>query len=223
MTKPLANPIAAAGMRFAGACRFLFWTGWLAWTLAAVGVLYGEFVLRSPDPLNGYFFEALGCMVGWLIALYLADNLAMRVYRRSWRRLMQGALAPVALEQQVVERIRAELATDPLLRWFKPPRSRDVAGQLMTAALWWQAYEAPEGSGRWQRYGEWFIDALAGYLPLAAGVLTLVLWPTWKGSGAAAFLVGCGLATLGWSAIRLAARRQAIVDYFTAWRMESEG
>lgn len=205
-------------MNFSGDCRFYFWTGWTGWVLATWAIVYGEYTWRVPEPPGGYMVEAGALMLSWFGALALADHLAIAVYRHVWRQLKQGTIAPIVLEQQVIDRIRGELASDPLLRWLRPPQSKDVRGQLMTAALWWQALCAPEGSSRWERYGEWLQDTLLGYLPLLIAVSLVIMFPSWRGWGTAALVgaVGCGV--LGHSLIRLAARRQAIVDYFNAWR-----
>jgi hypothetical protein len=216
--RPRMNIRAAAGMMLAGECRFYFWFGWLAWMLAIAGIAFGEYVWRVPDPPAAYLVEAVVMMTSWLSALFLADSRVVSIYRRTWQQLRQRFMAPVVIEPQVVDQIRKELAVDPLLKWFKPPRSSGLRAQLLTAALWWQAVTAPEGTPRLKRYGEWFVDALLGYLPLGLAVAVLIVWPVWRGLGTAALLGSIGMAVLGYSAIRLAARRQALLDYFSTWR-----
>ena len=219
MTKrPRFNIRSAVGMHFSGECRFYFWCGWLAWMLAIAGAAFGEYVWRVPDPPAPYLIEAIVMMTSWLSALYLADTKVVAIYQSTWQQLRQRFMAPVVIEPQVVDQIREELSVDPLLKWFKPPKSGCLRGQLLTAALWWQAVCAPEGTPRLKRYGEWFIDVLLGYLPLGLGVAVLIAWPVWRGVGSAALLGSIGMVTLGYSAIRLSARRQALLDYFSTWR-----
>jgi hypothetical protein len=215
-------------MHFSRECGFYWWTGWLAWVLAIWAFLFGEYAWRVPDPPAGYFFEAGAAMLGWLVALALADHFVVAVYRRAWQLLKQQSWAPVMLDSGNVDLIRSELRANPLIRWLRPPRSEDIRAQLLTASLWWPAFTAPEGATHWRRYGEWIIDALLGYMPLLAAVVIVALalagaWPTWRGMGTAALLGSLGMAVLGYSLLRLSARRQAILDYFNAWREERSG
>lgn len=216
--RPRFNLRSAGGMHLSLECSFYFWTGWLAWLLALSGAVFGEYVWRVPEPPAAYLIEAVIGMTSWLSALVLADTQMIAIYRATWRELRQRFMAPVVIEPQVIEQIRRELAGDPLLKWFKPPKSGDLRSQLLTAALWWQAVTAPEGASYLRRYGEWLVDALLGYLPLALGVLVLAVWPSWRGVGTAALIGSVGMAILGYSLIRLAARRQVMVDYFATWR-----
>jgi hypothetical protein len=209
------NLRSAAGMHLSHECRFYFWVGWIAWVLAVWAALFGEYVWRVPDPPAFYLVEAGGAMLSWLIALALADWQVVTIYQATWHLLQHRTLAPVALNAEVVERIRNELATDPLLRWFRPPKTSGIRAQLMTVALWFQAVAAPEGSPRWRRYSEWLIDGAFGYLPIVAACVVIAVWPKWRGMGTAALLGAIGMAVLGYSLIRLAARRQAILDFFT--------
>jgi len=199
-------------------CGFFFWTGWLAWALAIAGAAFGEYVWRVPDPPAAYMLEAIIGMTCWLSAMWLADTLMVNLYRATWEQLRQRFMAPVVIEPQIIDQIRDELARDPLLKWFKPPKSNDLRSQLLTAALWWQAVTVPEGTSYRRRYSEWLVDALLGYLPLGLGVAVLATWPSWRGVGTAALLGSLGMAVLGYSLIRLAARRQVMVDYFSTWR-----
>lgn len=220
--RPRFNLRSAGGMHLSRECGFYFWFGWLAWVLAIGGAMFGEYTWRVPDPPAAYLVEAVIGMTGWLSALWLADTQMVSVYRATWEQLRRRFMAPVIVEPQVVDQIRRELAGDPLLKWFRPPQSNDLRSQLLTAALWWQAVTAPEGTGYLRRYGEWLVDAGLGYLPLGLGVVVLALWPSWRGVGTAALLGALGMATLGYSLIRLAARRQVMVDYFATWRGDLE-
>ena len=87
--------------------------------------------------------------------------------------------------------------------------------------LWWPAVIAPEGSLWWHRYGEWTLDVTSGYCLLFAAPLLLAVFPSRHGLAIAALLFAVSMARLGYSAIRLAGRRQAILDYFNAWRTDS--
>lgn len=218
MKQPRLNLRAAGGMQLSRDCSFYFWTGWLAWVLAIAGAVFGEYVWRVPDPPRPYLIEAIVGMTSWLSALWLADTAMMRIYLATYRQLRRRFMVPMVIEPQVIAQIRDELARDPLLKWFKPPRSGDLRSQLLTAALWWQAVTAPEGTSYARRYGEWLVDVLLGYLPLGLGVIVVATWPSWRGVGTAALLGGLGMATLGFSLIRLAARRQVMVDYFATWQ-----
>jgi len=215
---PRITPRTASGMHLSRECDFYFWAGWLAWVLAISGLAFGEYVWRVPDPPAAYMIEGVIAMTSWLISLWLADDRMIAIYRATGYELRQRFMVPVVIEPQVVDQLRRELARDPLLKWFRPPRSGDLRSQLLTAALWWQAVTAPEGTGYLRRYGEWLIDALLGYLPLVLAVVLLLTWPSWRGVGTAALLGSVGMAILGYSLIRLAARRQAVLDYFSTWR-----
>jgi|GEM_PF-2892473 len=213
---------AAAGMQLSRECGFYWWTGWLAWVLASWALLFGEYAWRVPDPPAAYLFEATGAMLSWLIALAAADSFVVAVYRRSWRLLKRETWAPAMLDTGNSDLIRRELRANPLIRWLRPPKSHDIRAQLLTASLWWQAFTAPEGATHWRRYGEWIVDAALGYLPMLAAFVIVAVWPTWRGMGTAALCGALGMGVLGWSLLRLSARRQAILDYFSAWREERE-
>jgi len=90
------------------------------------------------------------------------------------------------------------------------------------APLWWPVLSAPEGSSHWQRYGEWIIDVLLGYLPIAVVAPLALYFGSWSMLGLLALIGAIGMVTLGYSSIRLAARRQAILDFFNAWLDENQ-
>ncbi len=213
----------AGGIRLSRECAVYFWLGWLAWVLAVIGASFGEYALRVPDPPGMYMFEAGAAMLSPFAGLFSADWLAIAVYRRTYLQLHDHLLGPLLLDQQLTERIRRELRGDPLLRWFRPHRHHSIRAQLLMAPLWWPVINAPEGSSRWQRYGEWIIDVLLGYLPIAVVAPLALYFDSWSMLGLMALIGAIGMATLGYSSIRLAARRQAILDFFNTWLDEKQG
>ena len=161
-------------------------------------------------------------MLAWLVTLAAADYTAISLYQSAWFAIHRRGLAPVLLDQGAIERIRRELRAVPLLVWLRPPASRSVRAQLLGAALWFNAVTLPEGAPWLKRYGEWLVDALCGYLLSAGALIAALLNPSWRGLGIAALAFAAGQAALGYSAIRLAARRQAILDFFSAWCSEQK-
>ena len=204
-------------MRLAGNSRFFFFVGWVAWWLAGWGLVYGEYLLRAKVWLTPYGVEAWLAMLAPLAAFGLADLLVMRLYERIWFTFTREALGPVVVEREAVDRLREELRRHPLLRWATPPESRSLGAQLMTAALWLPALSLPEGSAPIRRYGEWLLDGLH-LCVLVLGVVVAIEWPNRAGLGFSLIVLSTGLIGLGYSLVRLAARRQAILDYFSAWR-----
>jgi hypothetical protein len=88
----------------------------------------------------------------------------------------------------------------------------------MTAALWLPALTAPEGTPWLKRYSEWLVDALCLTVLFPLALFTLAWLPYPWGLGGALFIASAALLTLGYSLLRLSARRQAILDYFDAWK-----
>lgn len=212
-----SNLRKAGGLRLSRECALYFWLGWLAWVLAVVGASFGEYILRVPDPPGMYIFEAGAAMLSLLAAIYAAVWLAIAVYRKTYLQLHNLLLGPLILDQQVTERIQRELRGNLLLRWFGPPKHNSIRAQLLIAPLWWPVLCAPEGSPHWQCYGEWTIDVLLGYIPVAVAAALAIYCESWRALGLMALVGAIGMATLGHSSIRLAARRQAILDFFNTW------
>jgi len=222
MRRGFDNPRGLAGLNLSRHCAAYYWLSWLAWTAAVLGLLLAEYIWRVPDPPRGYITEALIAMLAWPIAMGLADHTVMHFYMGTWKALHHQGQAPTLLNEQKLEDVREELRRLPLIGWVAPPPARDIAGQLLSATLWFAAVTRPSGSATWQRYGEWFVDVLAGFIPLAIACAAALTWPTRYGIAAAAALSAVGLAVLGFSALRFAARRQAILDFFNAWRSDSQ-
>jgi hypothetical protein len=215
MEKPMLNN--SPGLYLSGANRIYYWIAYTAWLAAVFAGLYAEYQLRTDGQLGFYLFEAFAAMLGWLIAFVIADHTVISTYRRTFDRLLRRNAAMLLLDLEKTGRIRRELAANPLLRWFRPPRAAHVGTQLLSASLWWTAVIEPEDASPWRRYGEWIIDVLFGYLPLS---MALVLTASFLPGGfvwLALLLLSLGLATIGYSLLRLAARRQAVLDYFRAW------
>lgn len=215
MDKPVFN--ISAGLYLSGANRIYYWIAYCAWLVAIFAGIYAEYQLRTSGSMRFYLFEAFAAMLGWFIAFAAADHIVIATYRRTFDRLLRRNTAMLLLDLEKTTRIRRELAINPLLRWFRPPHESHVGTQLLSASLWWTAIMEPEGSSLWRRYGEWIIDVLLGYIPLACAIVLAagyigtsgVVWP--------ALLLSLGLGTTGYSLLRLAARRQAVLDYFRAW------
>jgi hypothetical protein len=211
-----------AGMSLAPQCAAYYWMSWLAWTAAVLGLLLAEYTWRVPNPPGGYLGEALVAMLAWPLALALADHTVVHVYLHTWQALQHHGQASELLSEQKIEDVRDELRGLPLLSWVAPPPARDIGAQLLSATLWFAAVTRPTGTRAWQRYGEWFIDVLAGFIPLAIACAAALIWPTRYGLASAAALGALGLSVLGYSALRFTARRQAVLDYFNAWRSDGQ-
>jgi len=216
------NPLATLGLRFSRECSAYFWAGWAAWSTAGIGTAAAVFFLRVSEPPAFYGWEALAGLLAPFVALYLADHVSLSGYERVSQDLRERALAPLLLDIQAVEQLRREMGGNLLLRWLRPPLSKSVREQLMTAALWYPALVLHAGHAWQRRYGEWVADVLCGYLPLFAGWIIGALFPGAHGQALAVLITCLGLITLGLSSIRLGARRQAILDYFRAWLTTAE-
>jgi hypothetical protein len=204
-------------VRFSSSSRFFFFVGWTAWWFALWSLVWAEFLLRARVPFTPYYLEAYAAILAPLAAFGCADLLVTRLYEHVWFQFTREALGPVVMEREAVDRLRADLRRSLLLRWVAPPESRSLGAQLMTAALWLPALVAPEGTSFIGRHRDWLIDALSVLLLLLA-VCIVVVWTDRLGLALALFPMAAGLLILGYSLVRLAARRQAILDYFNAWR-----
>ncbi len=207
-------------MRLAGDSRIYFFVAWVAWLVSGYCLLYVEYELRRTQFLQPYAVEAWIGMVLPIGVFALADWLVIRSYERVWFGFQRQSLGPVVLERESVDRLRADLRRSILLRWAAPPASRSMRAQLLTAALWLPALCAPEGTPWAARYREWIVDTVTVIAVCTAIVLLVssggldIVWTT----RAALALLAVGLLVIGFSLVRLAARRQAILDYFSAWR-----
>jgi len=224
------NLRSAGGMHLSRECGLWFWVAWLALTAGLIGALFGEFLLRVPDGIGFYFVEALLGLIAPLGMLIYADQVTIDTYQRTGADLRHRAVAVLLLNRDSVELIRHELRFNLLLTWLKPPRSADVRSQLMTAALWYRALTAPEGAPWWQRYGENMLSTAGAAAALLFSPVLWLLgleaaggWMTEERVTAGALLIGClGLLALGHGLLKSTARRQAIVDFFTTWRVTEE-
>jgi len=219
---PFDNLRPLAGMSLGRECAFYFWSGWAAWVVAVLGMIYVELTLRAPDHLTFYLAEAWVGLLAPFAALYLADRLSLTTYQSVWGDLQRRELGHRAIDREAVDRLRDELQYNLLLRWFRPPASDDSRAQLMTVSLWYRALILPPASPWLRRYGEWVADICLGYVPFFAGWALWFLVPSERGFLLALSVTSLALATLGLSAVRLAARRQAVLDYFSAWLMDRE-
>ena len=211
----------AAGMSFSRRCGVYHWSGWVALTAAVWALLFGEYVLRVSFPPGFYLVEGFLALLGPFVALFIADSYAISNYHNTYREVQRLNLAERILDSAAIDDVRRELSRHLLLRGFRPPPSRDVAAQLFSAALWYRAVITPSGTPFFTRYGEWMADLLLGYLPLllmglvaAAYLETGARWQL----GLVGLLASLALGMLALSLMRFAARRQAILDYFAAWR-----
>ena len=210
-------------MSFSSQCALYFWAGWAAACIAFWGLLYVELSLRAPDYLSFYVFEAWLGLLAPFITLWLLDSASLRIYQAVWFELYRQGLGVRIIEPEGVDRLRSELRGSLLLRWFRPPKSDDLRSQLMTASLWYPALVRPVKASWHRRYGEWVVDIWLGY------TLLFLSWVGWFVSPTQTMtLISIGatciaLMVIGYSSVRLAARRQAILDYFTAWRGERDG
>jgi hypothetical protein len=221
------NALNTLGLRFGGACAAYYWIGWVAWCAAGITTLYAEYHLRVPQPPAGYIVETtLGLLIPYL-ALMLGDHVSLESYMQVWFDLRRPGCAPQMLDASAVDRIREELRSHMLLRWFRPPASKKLGAQLVTTALWYKAMSLHPSRGFWARYSEWMIDVLVVILALTG--LATIAW-LWLFSGVGqldwllhvALLGTClPLLVIGYSVIRFAARRQAILDYFRTWRLDA--
>jgi hypothetical protein len=220
------NALGTTGLRLAGSCALSYWAGWVAWVTAGALMLLGEFHLRVPDPPGFYYFEAAAGILLPFFALALADHYSVTHYHQVWTDLLRPGRAPLMLDSGAVDRLREELRGNLLLRWFAPPASKHIGGHLLTVSLWYRAVALPQSAGFWQRYGEWLADVVCGYflMLLAVGGGAVWLFASSEGQDwllcASMLCAGVGLAVLGYSAVRFAARRQAILDYFRTWLLD---
>lgn len=222
------NARSNAGLRLSGACAAYYWIGWLAWTAAGITALIAEYHLRVPEPPAGYLVEtALGILIPFL-ALVFGDHVSLATYMRVWFDLQKPGLAPQMLDSSAVDRMREELRGNVLLRWFRPPASKELGAQLATTALWYKAMALHPSHGFWARYHEWVIDVLVAYAAMGGLATIAYLWLS-AGVGELDWLLHLALlgmclplVVIGYSVIRFAGRRQAILDYFRTWRLDAD-
>ncbi|HES58452.1 MAG TPA: hypothetical protein ENO21_03380 [Firmicutes bacterium] len=222
MKAPFDNLRPMAGMSLGRECAFYFWSGWLGWVVAAFGLIYVELTLRAPDHLAFYMVEAWLAVLAPFFALYFADSLSLTTYQAVWHDLHRRELGHRVIDREAVDRLREELRSNPLLRWFRPPPSEDSRAQLLTVSLWYRALILPPAAPWRARYGEWVADVCLGYLPFFTGWLLWFLVPAAWGFLLAVAVTSLSLVVLGLSAVRLAARRQAVLDYFAAWLQQGD-
>jgi hypothetical protein len=221
------NELGMVGLRLSGACAAHFWIGWLAWLIAGWAVLYAEYNLRAANQVAGYVIEAMGAMLVPFFALALADHTSLTAYQRVWFDLQRPGWAPQMLDISAAERIREDLRFNPLLRWFRPPLSKLIGAQVMTITLWYTAVALHPSRGFWARYGEWVTDVLGGYTLLACTATAALFWLNGAGEALPWLLyviilgAGTALGVLGYSVIRFSSRRQAVLDYFRNWRIDT--
>jgi hypothetical protein len=216
------NLRGAAGMNLGRECAFYFWSGWVAWVVAAFGLLYTEFTLRAPDHLSIYLVEAWLAVLAPFFALYYADGFSLSTYQSVWRDLHHRELGHRVIEREAVDRLRDELERNLLLRWFRPPASDDSRAQLLTVSLWYRALTLPPSAPWLKRHGEWVADVCLGYIPFLTGWALWLLVPAAWGFLLAVAVTSASLVVLGLSAVRLSARRQAVLDYFQAWLQQHQ-
>jgi hypothetical protein len=214
---PKINPLAFAGIRFGRECAWYYWLGLAAWVAAVFCAVYAEYNLRVPNPPGGYLVEAFAAFLAPFIALMLADNTALKIYSQVALDLHDRNWAPQLIDSSSVDLIRQELKRHVLLRFIVPPVSHGLREQLLTAALWYPAVVLPPSQPWRKRYGEWLADVLGGYLLALCSWSVVYIWNDLRALPIAMLLTGAALAVLGYSSIRLAARRQAILDFFNAW------
>lgn len=222
------NALGTVGLRLSGACAAYYWIGWIAWCAAGLTAIYAEYCLRVPEPPAGYIIEtALGILIPYF-ALMIGDHFSIETYMQVWFDLQRPGCAPQMLDSSAVDRIREELRGNVLLRWFRPPASKELGAQLATTALWYKAMALHPSRGFWARYGEWVADVLVAIVTLAGLGSTAYFWLN-AGVGMLDWLLHVSLlamclplAVIGYSVIRFAARRQAILDYFRTWRLDAD-
>jgi xanthosine utilization system XapX-like protein len=222
------NALGTVGLRLGGACAAYYWTGWLAWSAAGFTALYAEYHLRVPAPPANYLIEAvLGILLPYC-ALVLGDHVSLESYMQVWFDLRRPGCAPQMLDVSAVERIRADLGSNVLLRWFRPPVSKELSTQLVTTALWYKAMALHPSRGFWARYGEWVVDVMVVHIAVLGIVAVAYLWLVAE-AGKLDWLLHVALLGMclplmvtGYSVIRFAARRQAILDYFRTWRLDAD-
>jgi hypothetical protein len=209
----------ASGLALSRECTFWFWLSYGALLLAVYGLLLAELLWRLPDLIGFYLIEGLLAICAPLLVLMLCDRITLETYGSVWYDLRDRGRALLLLDPQSVETIRRELRWHPLLLWLRPPASADIRSQLLTAALWYRAIMAPEGTGSLRRYGEQLGWSFAYALLLLTGAGGLLI-----ASGASADWLALlhGLACpaglvfglFAYQQLIILARRQAILDYF---------
>jgi len=209
-------------MQLGRECSVYFWAGWVAWVVALLAMLYGEFLLRTSNNLSFYMLEAWLGFLAPFIALWQADNLGGSAYHKVWVDVNKGGISSKFADPEIIESIRKEFSSNLLLKAMKPPASRDSRSQLFTVSLWYPVITRPPAAGWWARFGEYCIDILLGYLPFLGAVLFFMTNEGRSTIPVTALLLSLGLTTLGYSSIRFAARRQAVLDFFAIWKTQRD-
>lgn len=207
-------------MRLAANTRAFFFLGWVCWWAVAWALVYVEYHFRARVWLTPYGFEAWIAMVAPLFAFACADQLVMYHYERVWEQFTNNALGPLVLENEAVDRLRVELRGNLLLRWFAPRKARSLQSQLTTAADWLPALVAPQESTV-LRFSEAGINTVC-WLLICVAVVLLFAGTSKETVAVAVGLIAVALIGLGFHAVKIAARRQAVFDYFAAWRASAD-
>jgi hypothetical protein len=211
-------------VRFSGVSRVYFFLGWTALWVAAELLLLAVFRLRAPDGLKEYLFEALLGFIAPFVALGVGDSISIGTYRRVWNDLHGQLLTLIFLDRDAITRLRADLRQYWLLWFFAPREQRSIKAQLAVVAQWYQAIALPSGTPWHKRFGEALalrISLLLLPVPAVALVAALVgQLNQWLLVPLA--IEGMLLLIAGWQGILMAARYQALQDYFNAWQASRE-
>ncbi|MCC7477613.1 hypothetical protein IT575_04060 [bacterium] len=212
-------------MRFSGISRLHFFLGWVSLWLGMEFLLLGEFLLRVPDPPGMYFIEAGLAILAPFGALALGDHEAVRIYREVWNGLGERLLSTVLIERDAVSRLRADLRQHWLLWFYAPREARSLSGQLRQVAVWYQALALPTDSPFGRRFGFIMLSRLAMLLALPAFI---ALGASVMGAGLrqptpfALLICALLLGVIGYDRLLMAARGQALGDFFAAWKASRE-
>jgi hypothetical protein len=207
-------------MRFSGISRVYFFLGWTALWIAAELLVLAAFRLRAPEGLRMYLYEAMLAILAPFIALGIGDHYSIFGYRQVWNGLHGQLLTVIFLDRDAISRLRDDLRQSWLLWAFAPREQSSIPRQLAVVAVWYRALALPSGTPWQQRYGEALALRLSLIL-LPVPVLALLLSLSFGAQPmtlAMLALTGGLLLVAGWLGIQIAARHQALQDYFKAWQ-----
>jgi hypothetical protein len=207
-------------VRFTGPSRFYFFLAWTGWLVGAWALIGGVYMARYPGFQSPYLVEASLALLAPFGCVALADRFSMREYSATWK-LLNQSLGVLIADGGAIDALREDMLAVPILRWFAPPARRGTESQLLVATLWLPALRTASGGAWIARFGEWLADAVAIIVLPALSLFCLLGLEPELGIPLGLSIAGFALAELGYSLVRLAGRRQAVRDFFNAWRLEA--
>jgi len=186
--------------------------------LACWAFLGAELLLRTPDQYGFYVIEMLLALLSPFAIVAFADQRTVREYRQIWHGFSRRGYGQLIVAGDAMNRLREEMGQSILLRWLRPPVGKSIRSELLLAALWYTPLTSGPSMTGIKRHMEQLVDLAVLLLLVPAAAVLLVSSAYGRPSPAGLAAAGVALTWYGLRLLSLAVRRQAILDYFSAWR-----